>query len=229
MESSRPFLSKPVNALLYLQRSGIGSFFRELVYRCYNKLYERRLRIETSGITTLQEVGVAKNDLFDYMPLGYYAIWSALKMLPVNKEECTFIDFGCGKGRAVAAAATYPFRRVIGIDLSEQLIAAAENNIKRLQHKRANRIDLYNIDATKYVLPDEVNVVYFFNPFQGEVLQTVIKNIYASLLRSPRQIYIIYFNKIHFERIVTECNWIVRLSEQEYYPRYSCGIFVTKT
>jgi hypothetical protein len=70
-------------------------------------------------------------------------------------------------------------------------------------------------------------LIHFFNPFHGKTLEKVVKNIVASHAASPRTMYIIYFNKIHFERIINAEGYrVVKLIHGEhFYPNYSCGIY----
>ena len=124
-----------------------------------------------------------------YEPTGYAAIYTALAKIPLDKASSTLLDYGCGKGRAVIAAATRPFRRIIGIDISERLLAIAQKNLATMRHKRCEYVELLHMDATQYVVPREVNLIYFFHPFIGQVLETVVSNIYASYRQSPREMY----------------------------------------
>jgi tRNA1(Val) A37 N6-methylase TrmN6 len=60
-----------------------------------------------------------------------------------------FVDFGSGKWRAIFWAARYPFRRVIGVELSAQLNALARRNINRNRHRLTCRdIHLVTADVT---------------------------------------------------------------------------------
>lgn len=40
-----------------------------------------------------------------------------------------FLDLGSGKGRMVLSAARFPFRRIIGVELSNDLTAIARRNV----------------------------------------------------------------------------------------------------
>ena len=55
------------------------------------------------------------------------------------------------------------------------------------------------IDASKYILPDEVDLVYLFNPFDAFILSQVIDTIKKSYLSNPREIFIIYMFPVHKE------------------------------
>jgi hypothetical protein len=78
------------------------------------------------------------------------------------------------------------------------------------------------------VVPKDVNIIYFYNPFKGQVLKNVINNIYNSYKQYPRIIYIIFFNNNHFENVIANQDWVMQIYQKTFYSMYSCGIYVTK-
>ena len=136
-----------------------------------------------------------------------------------------FLDYGAGKGRAVCAAATQPFRRVIGIDLSEMLIDLARRNVETMRHRRANQIDLVVVDATEFEVPPDANVVYFYNPFSGDTLRRVIDNLRTSFHQHPRLIHVVFFNNDHFDGMIAKEGWISKVRQTSFYPSISCGVY----
>lgn len=218
-------ITKIRNIVVYLINKGIYKFTSEFLYRTENFFYEKRLAVDTSGITQLSSLGISKNDCLDYMPLGYRAIGAALKKIPIQSSDIQFIDFGCGKGRAVIVAATKGYAWAAGIEMSETLCAVARQNIVNMRGRTSCKVEIINEDATTYVIPDKTNVIYFFNPFTGSVLERVVENIRNSYESKNRDIYIIFFNKVHFEAIVTGCDWIEKIEESMCYPDYSFGLY----
>lgn len=53
--------------------------------------------------------------------------------------------------------------------------------IKRQQFL-PERVSFEKVDATEFVVPDQADRMYFFNPFSVEILQHVIARILESLL-----------------------------------------------
>lgn len=221
-------IQKTQNAILYMQKHGVRSFVHALIYRTTNSYYERRLGVDTRGFIKPENLGFGNAEFHAYDPIAYRAVYSMLERIPLEKSESTFLDYGAGKGRVIVVAATFPFKRVIGIELSTSLLAEANNNVKKMRHKRAASVNLYQVDATQYAVPKDVNVIYFYNPFKGQVLHDVIDNIYDSYRQYPRKIYILYFNNDHFEKIIANQNWIMRIYQTNFDSTYSCGIYVTK-
>ena len=126
-------------------------------------------------------------------------------------------------GRAIVAAATLPYREIIGMDVSDQLVGLAKNNIEGMRYRKAGRIQLMVADASRFEIPDSVNVMYFYNPFRGQVLHKVVGNIRDSFDRAPRPIHIVFFNNGHFDQVIEPLSWIRKTWQQQFYPHYSCG------
>ena len=108
----------------------------------------------------------------------------------------TFVDLGCGKGKPLLVAATYPFRRLAGVDVSPACVAVARRNVARYRPERIDpaRVELLIGDAEDFVFPEEPLVVYLYNPFPGAVLARVVANLEASLRGRPRPCAVIYVN-----------------------------------
>lgn len=217
---------KTRNAFLFAREFGVKNFIIESCHRAYDAYQEHRFRIDTKGLITKESLGISTADSIDYVPIRYRAIYAILRKLPGDRTGDVFLDYGAGKGRAVSVAATFPFERVIGIELSEQLAQAAKKNIDRMRCKKARAVEIQQRDAMEYRVPCDVNVIYFFNPFKGAILQRVVTNIYSSYRENPRRIYILFFNNNHFETIVRGQSWLTKIYQTTFFP-YSCGIYET--
>ena len=91
------------------------------------------------------------------------------------------------------------------------------------KNKQSN-IDFLFEDATKYQIPSDAQVFYFFNPFGEDVLQEVIDNIKLNVKANPRKVYCLYLNpkyKAVFEKNGFEVFYI------EKNKRYLEGIIYT--
>jgi SAM-dependent methyltransferase len=115
----------------------------------------------------------------------------ALAALPIQHQQFSFIDFGCGKGRVLFVAAEFPFRHVFGVEIAVELASAAMANLS-LNQLWKERISIVNQDATKFVFPDGPFVLYFYNPFYGRVLRRVLANLQRELRRSPRDALLVF-------------------------------------
>jgi SAM-dependent methyltransferase len=107
----------------------------------------------------------------------------------------TFVDFGCGKGRALFVAAQHGFRDAVGIEFSPLFCRVAEQNLARLQpHVPHTRFRLICDDAGDYPVGASDAVFYFYDPFEDSVIERCLARIAASLATAPRPVWIIYHN-----------------------------------
>ena len=97
--------------------------------------FDRMFGVDTDGATNntthLRDLEISSPNWvhsYDYIPVKPDRFRSALSALAIPHERFLFIDFGCGKGRAVLLAAELPFQRVVGVDFSQELVAIARNN-----------------------------------------------------------------------------------------------------
>ncbi|MFL6351128.1 MAG: class I SAM-dependent methyltransferase [Bryobacteraceae bacterium] len=130
-----------------------------------------------------------------YEPVREHIFCKALQLVTVRHSDYVFVDIGAGKGFALLVAAEHPFKRVVGIELSETLTRIARENIQTYGNERkCHDIQCICADATNFTLPPEPIVLYLFNPFQGRVMDRMLENIKASLRQHPRDLWIIYVN-----------------------------------
>jgi hypothetical protein len=164
---------------------------------------DRRAGIHTEGHFTPEELGFSGRHRVRYKPSNWFALRRVLPPRRVSSED-VFIDFGSGMGRIVYQAASgYPFRRVIGVELSERMHAIAVENIERTRHRlRCADVELVCSDALEYEIPEDVSVVYLGNPFSGPVFATVLERLLATVERNPRRLRIVYFNPVEERRLL---------------------------
>jgi SAM-dependent methyltransferase len=173
----------------------------------YEGKYEKQLGISTHSIVNLDQLtldGDNSDQNHHYQGASYYILFSIFEKLSQHLKDKTFIDFGCGKGRALFVAEQCGFTHLIGVDIAKELIDDADENKKRYQLKNSlSKIEFVFSDATKYSIPNDTAVFYFFNPFGAEIIQQVLDNIKVSVKQYPREICCIYLNpkyKIVFEQ-----------------------------
>lgn len=130
------------------------------------------------------------------VPCPYFFAHRIFKQLDVDYPTSVFVDFGSGLGRMLFFASQFPFRKVIGVEISENLcVKASENLMKyRRREKLTMTWDIVNRDASLYSVPADANVLFFSDPFGAETLELVVHNILLSAWRFPRRILIVYVN-----------------------------------
>ena len=175
------------------------------------RVFERRAGINTSGRLPSEALGYTSKERKGYGPSGWFFLRRSLRKRDVSADD-VFLDLGSGMGRVVyQAAAGYPFSRVIGVELSPELDAAARENINRNRARlRCREIELVCSDVLAYEIPDDVTIVYLNNPFLGDIFQNVVDKLSASVARHPRRLRVLYLCPLEEQRLLDAGFQLVR-------------------
>lgn len=180
-------------AVAVARKDGVRAFARYTAHRFVEGCYERWLGIDTGGHISLESLGIFDEESVMYAASSYPAFFRSMKIVPVDYRRSTFIDFGSGLGRVVMSAATFPFKRVIGVEISEQLTRRAQQNIERGRRRiRCGSLQLLTMNATQMRIPDDATVFHLYNPFRKRTLFAVVSAISRSLQECPRTSWILF-------------------------------------
>lgn len=149
--------------------------------------------VDTSGRLNLRRLAIASPNRKhgrDYQGVEPGRFSDAMSEIREDFSCYTFVDLGCGKGRALMMAHDLGFRRLLGVEFSTRLAEIAENNLAKLN---INDVQILVGDVAEFQFPAEPLVVFTFNSFGPEVLQRVLLN----LRDQPGPIYFVYVNAIH--------------------------------
>ena len=111
-------------------------------------------------------------------------------------EAYTFVDIGAGKGRAMLLAAEMPFRKVIGVELNEELAHIAQRNAarwSRIAHLNS-KIRVLRRDAMEFTWPRTPLLVYLNNPFDCALVEELATRLAASAEKGHGPIDLLYVN-----------------------------------
>lgn len=164
---------------------------------------DKKLGIDTgyyNEIVTQNSYG----DSVRYEPTKYSDIQRIIDYLKLNEND-VFVDYGCGKGRVIASIAALKIKKVIGIELDDEMIKIARKNICNLKIKNTG-VEVINKDANNFN-PIEGTIFFLFNPFGQRTLQMVLKKIEGSLDKNPRSIKVVYHNSTGVN-ILEDLNWL---------------------
>jgi SAM-dependent methyltransferase len=126
----------------------------------------------------------------------------ALRTIP-ELERRTFVDLGCGKGRALVLASEFPFRRIAGVEISREMAAQARRNAAAVQAKHPDRprIDVAQGDAMLFPFPEGDLVVFLFHPFHRELVSVILARLEDAANRTSREIFVVYENPVYSDTI----------------------------
>ena len=206
----------------WIANRGWGGFFEQIFWRLGLKLkgqpvpgqpvpengphpFDLAYNVDTAGIVwgeSLDSGDNARSKDAVYWATGYYgvapsAFEEALRLLALNWNEFTFVDIGCGKGRALMLALRHPFREVTGVELSPELAAIAERNLQRFEASW-RRPDVptavHTGDATTLAFPEGPILLYMYHPFAAPVMERFLAHLGRSLEAQTRPLYLLYTN-----------------------------------
>ncbi len=161
----------------------------------------------------LRNEGIGGANTNDSMNNGYSAVapsvfreacrrWrETLPLSAARTEAYTFVDVGAGKGRALLLAAEQPFRKVLGVELNEELARIAQNNLaqynfahrKRTARPRA-KIRVVQQDAIEFRWPHPPLLVFLNNPFECALVEQFAAKLAIVAARGPSLVDLLYVN-----------------------------------
>ncbi len=111
-------------------------------------------------------------------------------------EAYTFVDVGAGKGRALLLAAEFPFRKVIGVELSEELSRIAQQNVARWTRVAQPKAKIRAVqgDAAKFRWPRTPLLVYLYNPFACSLVALMAERLAAVAAAGSGLVDLLYVN-----------------------------------
>ncbi len=180
--------------------------------------FDREHGTQTRGSASLHQLGVRHpNARFGvhYQAIDPRVFKRAVRSLPRNLDlkKFTFVDLGCGKGRALILASKFGFGELVGVELSAALAEQARANLKKANIKNGRAICH---DAANVQFPVGNLVVYLFHPFVGEVFRQTIRNLCAS---ARGDVYFVYVNPVE-EQVLRESPCFVRCRTEATFVIY---------
>lgn len=152
----------------------------------------------------------------------------AFSLLPVDPSRTDFVDIGSGKGRVAMLAAQHGFRRVVGIELNEELHDVAVANLAAARPRLGDAdIELHRGSALDHELPDGPLVVFMFNPFTGRVFADMLTRLEDRARRSAEPLWLVYVNPI--ERTQIEASDRFEAVAEEITTPYFWSTFVYRS
>jgi SAM-dependent methyltransferase len=128
-----------------------------------------------------------------YLPTPSGLLAEIIGGLDIELDRLTFVDLGSGKGRVLLMASQFPFVRIVGVELSPELNAIAQRNVRAYQGEQQCRaIDLVCADFAKYEFPREPLFLFLYNPALPLLAKTLAANLMRSLAECPREMWILY-------------------------------------
>jgi SAM-dependent methyltransferase len=169
----------------------------------------------------LNVIGPHRAAAVPYQPIGeesFGIMFAALiDLIGPKLQLYSFVDLGCGMGKALLLAAEHPFRQIVGVEFARALAAVCEKNLRadRLAaDRRCNAITVVVADAARFSFPDGPLVVFLYNPFGPQVLAPVLENLRTAVISRPSATFVAYLNAQHV-KLVEEAGFTQVWAENE--------------
>ncbi len=181
---------------------GIKSVLRPYVTRTgrrrhQSNRFDEEWHVETEKPARVFDLTVISENEFyasSYAASPPEVVTRLISNLRIRYEEFLFIDLGSGKGRVLLIASQFPFKKIIGVEFSPELVQTSLRNIATCSgpNRRCDDIESLCMDATDYEFPGENLVVYLYYPFDGKVMRKVIEGLRLCFEKYRRQIIVVY-------------------------------------
>jgi SAM-dependent methyltransferase len=162
--------------------------------------FDRKYGVRTSGHIKLSKTSFDPSKLSKATAYGPVNAWGFRKLLRILNlpKSCSFVDLGCGLGRACILAAEYGFAKVTGVELAPELCNVARENIVNCQVTAAGKVPVHIVqgDVMNYCDDATDDVYFMYRPFSLDFLSEVVAKLAhrAASLRKP-------FTVIYSERL----------------------------
>ncbi len=157
-----------------------------------------------------------------YQPTDPTEFREMMEALAVDFRDFTFLDIGSGKGRTLLMASEYPFRRILGVELVQELHDIAARNIAAFSSPAQQCRDIQSLcaDARDFQFPPEPLLLYLFNPLPAPAMTTMLEHLKCSLQTTPRPILVIYHNPLS-EQVLLDSGFLEKIGGTAQYSIFS--------
>ena len=181
-----------------------------------------------------------KKFIFSNFSYNYYNIFTKLILIPrssikylnilndinLNKND-VILDIGCGDGfNLLYFNKNYNFKKIIGVEIDKNIYDVCKQNLNMID---SNKIKIFNQNILKYNFPNDLSIIYLFNPFQQNYLtkdckqynkyKLLVKKIKQSFLSNKRSIKIIFIN-LNDKKIFEIFNKYFRVFKEGYFLEF---------
>lgn len=202
-----------------IRREGAANSIMQVFLRVESYLFDHQYGVDTYRNVPLSDLKIKDQSIAygrRYQPVLVSHLKEILRKVDPKPTD-VLVDFGSGKGRVLLISSLYPFKRVVGVEFSQELCTIAEQNVEIFKRgKDVCPIEVHCIDAAAYRIDPEENVLFFFNPFDTVIMNQVINNIESSHAEHPRKIKIVFIN-LESQPIESISNLFVRVSDSKLH------------
>jgi SAM-dependent methyltransferase len=160
--------------------------------------YDLLMGCDTSGMIHWRSLGPEATDYQAVDPDVFRATMAHIVGQPgEDLSRFTFVDLGCGKGRALLLAEEYEFKKIVGVDFAKRLVKIASRNAAIVE---SHRITVVHCDVRDFDFPPGPLVVFLYNPFSERITRGVVQRLNSR----TEPFHIAYVNPLHAETVSSQ-------------------------
>lgn len=143
--------------------------------------------------------------------------------LNIDLSEFTFVDYGCGKGKAILWSQKKDILNLrnnyLGIDFDESLINIARANARKM---KLNSDVFYHNNVLNFPYYSSPEISYLYNPFD----EIVLKKLLTTLKKRAK--FVIYINPIH-RQLFIDTGFRTHIRRNSWHANLSYEILVNES
>jgi len=143
-----------------------------------------------------------------------------LQFLKANNfsKSMTFVDIGCGRGRVLWLAKEYGFKKVVGVEIDEELATQARNNLLSKGLKEHLEFNVTAMNVCDYVPESDQNLYYFYGPYISEAdLKKAVVALAKKKQQSGLDQFIAFHCNLHNETPLDRFDEVIKLSDSRFF------------
>jgi hypothetical protein len=191
--------------------------------------FDFRYGTDTNKYSFLKDLDISsanKDHGNAYMPTRLAPLRKLFRVLqPAFPANPVLVDFGSGKGRVLMIAGEFGFRAARGVEFAPELCARCRENCAAYKNttRTVTEFEVIQSDVVDYSIRPDENVFFFYNPFDGVVLNQVLANIANSLQKAPRSGLVVYCNP-YFDGLIEQRKIFRKISTYRFWG-YRFSVF----
>jgi len=193
-----------------LMRHGRFVILKRLHFSMWDRRFEHLEKIATRGFVATHDLAPSGalhlQQANEYAPSPRLVVHWLLNSLNTDLSRSSFVDYGSGRGRVLLTAAEKPFDAVRGVEFSKQLHEEAAINIANYPADHLACRDIQSVygDALEFDPPRGDCVLYFYNPFDANLLSRVVRQALDVIVSRGDRATLIYANPVHGQVMADE-------------------------
>lgn len=214
-----------------LTKRGVKRTLQSAISISEDYLFDWRYATDTTARVPVKNLHISssnKAEAHDYVPTRGRAFRKLMESMSFPKQS-VFVDFGSGKGKLLLLASRYSFKRVVGIEFSDELCEIARRNFAahRDRVRTCSEVEIVCSDVVDYKIKHDENIFFLFNPFGRSVMRQVLANIQRSYELNPRPLWLVYADPFYGDLVATQTR--LKPHKTYFYGGYDFIVYACDT